>query len=46
MNAHRLELLFDEEELARLIRVSIATLRYWRSQGKGRDSDKVGLKVR
>lgn len=46
MNHHSLEVLIDEKELARLIRVSIATLRYWRSEGKGPRFRKVGQMVR
>ena len=46
MNHHTLETLLDEKELARLIRVSIPTLRYWRSEGKGPRFRKLGHKVR
>ena len=41
-----LEALLDERELARWIRVSIGTLRYWRSEGKGPRYRKVGQLVR
>ena len=46
MSYHSLETLLDAKELAGLIRVSIATLRYWRSEGKGPRFRKVGHKVR
>ena len=46
MSDHSLEILIDEKELARLIRVSIPTLRYWRSEGKGPRFRKVGQLVR
>jgi predicted DNA-binding transcriptional regulator AlpA len=46
MAEHTLETLLDEKELARLIRVSIGTLRYWRSEGKGPRYIKVGQLVR
>jgi predicted DNA-binding transcriptional regulator AlpA len=46
MSDHSLETLIDEKELARLIRVSIATLRYWRSERKGPRFRKVGQMVR
>jgi predicted DNA-binding transcriptional regulator AlpA len=41
-----IEALLDERELARWIRVSIGTLRYWRSEGKGPRYRKVGQLVR
>jgi len=40
------ESLLDEREVARWIRVSVATLRYWRSEGKGPRYRKVGQLVR
>lgn len=46
MSEHTLETLIDEKELARLIRVSVATLRYWRSIGQGPRYRKVGQHVR
>jgi predicted DNA-binding transcriptional regulator AlpA len=46
MSEHTLETLLDEKELARLIRVSIGTLRYWRSEGRGPRFRKVGQLVR
>ncbi|MBI3896451.1 MAG: helix-turn-helix domain-containing protein [Acidobacteria bacterium] len=46
MNDNSLEKLLDEKELAQLIRVSIPTLRYWRSEGKGPRFRKVGQMVR
>ena len=46
MSYHALETLLDEKELARLIRVSIGTLRYWRSEAKGPRYIKVGQLVR
>jgi predicted DNA-binding transcriptional regulator AlpA len=46
MSDYTLETLIDEKELARLIRVSIATLRYWRSIGQGPRFRKVGQMVR
>jgi predicted DNA-binding transcriptional regulator AlpA len=41
-----LETLLDEKELARVLRVSIGTLRYWRGEGKGPRYIKVGQLVR
>jgi predicted DNA-binding transcriptional regulator AlpA len=46
MNEQTLETLLDEKELARLLRLSIGTLRYWRSEGKGPRYIKVGQLVR
>jgi predicted DNA-binding transcriptional regulator AlpA len=46
MSEHLLEQLLDEKELAGLIRVSIGTLRYWRSMRQGPPSIKVGHLVR
>ncbi len=46
MSEQTLEQLLDEKELARLIRVSIGTLRYWRSERQGPPSIKVGHLVR
>ena len=40
------ETLLDEKDLARLIRVSTGTLRYWRAEGKGPRFRKVGQLVR
>jgi hypothetical protein len=41
-----LEVLLNEKELARLFRVSIGTLRYWRIHGRGPRYRKVGQMVR
>jgi len=41
-----IESLLDERDVARWIRVSIATLRYWRGEGKGPRFRKVGQLVR
>lgn len=38
--------LLDERDVARWIRVSVATLRYWRGEGKGPRYHKVGQRVR
>jgi predicted DNA-binding transcriptional regulator AlpA len=46
MSEQILEQLLDEKELAGLIRVSIGTLRYWRSERQGPPSIKVGHLVR
>jgi len=46
MSEHPIETLLDEKELARLIRVSIGTLRFWRINGKGPRYRKVGQLVR
>jgi predicted DNA-binding transcriptional regulator AlpA len=46
MTDQNLEQLLDEKEVARLIRVSEATLSYWRSQGQGPRFIKVGHLVR
>ncbi len=44
---HRqIETLLDERDVARWIRVSVATLRYWRGEGKGPRYRKVGQLVR
>jgi predicted DNA-binding transcriptional regulator AlpA len=44
-NRH-IETLLDERDVARWIRVSVATLRYWRGEGKGPRYRKVGQLVR
>lgn len=41
-----IESLLDERDVARWIRVSVATLRYWRGEGKGPRYRKVGQLVR
>jgi predicted DNA-binding transcriptional regulator AlpA len=41
-----IEALLDEKELAQWLRVSIGTLRYWRTEGKGPRYRKVGQLVR
>jgi predicted DNA-binding transcriptional regulator AlpA len=41
-----IESLLDEREVARWIRVSVATLRYWRAEGKGPRYRKIGQLVR
>jgi predicted DNA-binding transcriptional regulator AlpA len=46
MSEHPIETLLDEKELARLIRVSTGTLRFWRINGKGPRYRKVGQLVR
>jgi len=46
MGGPELEPLLDEKELARLIRVSVGTLRYWRAEGRGPRFRKVGQLVR
>ena len=46
MSEQILEQLLDERELAPLIRVSVGTLRYWRSERQGPPSIKVGHMVR
>lgn len=42
----QIETLLDERDVARWIRVSVATLRYWRGEGKGPRYRKVGQLVR
>jgi len=42
----RIESLLDERDVARWIRVSVATLRYWRGEGRGPRYRKVGQLVR
>ena len=42
MNNQNLEPLLDDKELSLLLKVSIATLRYWRSRGSGPSFRKVG----
>jgi hypothetical protein len=46
MSDQHLEILLDEKELARLLRVSIGTLRYWRVTCRGPRYRKVGHLVR
>jgi len=46
MSEQPLETLLDEKELARLFRVSIGTLRYWRTNRRGPRYRKVGQMVR
>ena len=46
MGGASIESLLDDRDLARWIRVSVATLRYWRSEGKGPRYRKVGQLVR
>jgi hypothetical protein len=46
MSEQSLEQLLDEKELALLIRVSIGSLRFWRSERQGPPSIKVGHLVR
>ncbi|OFW11942.1 MAG: hypothetical protein A3H27_15830 [Acidobacteria bacterium RIFCSPLOWO2_02_FULL_59_13] len=46
MGGIEIESLLDEKELARLIRVSVGTLRYWRVEGRGPRYRKVGQLVR
>ena len=41
-----IQTLLDERDVARWIRVSVATLRYWRGEGKGPRYRKVGQLVR
>jgi len=41
-----IEALLDEKELAQRLCVSIGTLRYWRTEGKGPRYRKVGQLVR
>lgn len=42
MNHQNLEPLIDDKELSLLLKVSIATLRYWRSRGVGPRFCRVG----
>jgi predicted DNA-binding transcriptional regulator AlpA len=42
----QIETLLDERDVTRWIRVSVATLRYWRGEGKGPRYRKVGQLVR
>ncbi len=46
MSENSLEILIDEKELSRLIRVSIGKLRFWRTIGRGPRYRKVGQRVR
>jgi len=46
MSDQPLETLLNEKELARLLRVSIGTLRYWRMGERGPRYRKVGQLVR
>ena len=46
MSEQLLETLLDEKELSRLLRVSIGTLRLWRTIGRGPRYRKVGHLVR
>jgi predicted DNA-binding transcriptional regulator AlpA len=46
MSDQSLETLLDEKELARLLRVSIGTLRFWRGIGRGPRYRKIGQLVR
>ena len=46
MSDQTLETLLDEKELSRLLRVSIGTLRFWRTIGRGPCYRKVGHLVR
>jgi predicted DNA-binding transcriptional regulator AlpA len=46
MSNQSLETLIDEKELSRLLRVSIGTLRFWRTLGRGPRYRKVGQLVR
>ena len=46
MSDQTLEVLLEEKELARLLRVSIGTLRYWRLTCSGPRYRKVGHMVR
>jgi predicted DNA-binding transcriptional regulator AlpA len=41
-----IQTLLDERDVARWIRVSVGTLRYWRGEGKGPRYRKVGQLVR
>ncbi len=42
----QIEALLDERDVARWIRVSVATLRYWRGEGRGPRYRKIGQLVR
>lgn len=46
MSDQNLETLLDEKELSRLLRVSICTLRFWRTIERGPRYRKVGQLVR
>jgi len=46
MGEQTIEFLLDERDVALWIRVSVATLRYWRGEGKGPRYRKVGQLVR
>ena len=46
MSDQSLETLLDEKELSRLLRVSIGTLRFWRTLDRGPRYRKVGQLVR
>ena len=46
MSDQSLETLLDEKELSRLLRVSIGTLRFWRTIERGPRYRKVGQLVR
>ena len=46
MNETQIETLLNERQLSRLIGVSIGTLRFWRSEGKGPRFRKVDQLVR
>lgn len=46
MSTAQVEILLDEKELSQWLRVSIGTLRYWRSEGRGPRYRKVGQLVR
>lgn len=46
MSETDIETLLNEKQLARLIGVSIGTLRFWRGEGKGPRYRKVGQLVR
>jgi predicted DNA-binding transcriptional regulator AlpA len=46
MSDQTLETLLDEKELSRLLRVSIGTLRFWRTIDRGPRYRKVGQLVR
>ena len=46
MGDQSIEPLLNERDVAQWIRVSVATLRYWRSEGKGPRYRKVGQLVR
>jgi len=46
MSDQNLETLLDEKELSRLLRVSIGTLRFWRTIERGPQYVKIGALVR